>query len=507
MSLPLLVMVPLIAGIAAWMVARWSERASRWICLGAFIVDFALLVSIWTRTPDNSIWMMEFYRQWVPQFGIGLHFGIDGLSLLMLLLSVFLGLIAVLTSWTEIRSQVGFFYFNLMWVMSGIIGIFISLDLFLFYFFWELMLVPMYFLIGIWGHENRRYAAFKFFLFTQGGGLLLLLAILGLYFWQGSVSGIYSFDYDHLVRFPVGGKIGMWLMLGFLASFLVKVPAIPFHTWLPDAHTEAPTGGSVILAGLLLKTGAYAILRFVLPIFPEPSQWFAPAAMVLGVIGIICGAVLAFAQTDFKRLVAYTSVSHMGFVMLGIYAFNIYGLQGAVMQMLCHGLSTGALFAMAGGLQERLHTRDMNQMGGFWESVPRMSGFAMFFAMASLGLPGLGNFVAEFLTLLGTWQVDRWAAALASIGLVFATVYSLWMIQRIFHGPLERDSKFADISMREWIIYGSMALLLVYLGLYPRHALREANEPLNTIQSRIERTDSNILSGAPSQIGFWEDNQ
>jgi len=503
MLLPWLVLIPLIAGVAAWAIARWSDLLARLICIAAFIIDFFLLITIWSGRPaGNAQWMMEYHRGWIPQFGISLHFGLDGLSMLMLLLSVFLGIISVMTSWTEIRERGGFFHFNLMWVMSGIIGIFIALDMFLFYFFWELMLVPMYFLIGIYGHENRRYAAFKFFLFTQGGGLLLLLAILGLYFYQGNISGLYSFDYDHMVNLPVAGRIGRWLMLGFLISFIVKLPAVPFHTWLPDAHTEAPTAGSVILAGLLLKTGAYGLLRFVLPIFPEPSQWFAPAAMVIGVVGIIYGAVMAFAQVDFKRLVAYTSVSHMGFVLLGVYAFNIWGLQGAVMQMICHGLSTGALFVMVGGLQERLHTRDMNRMGGFWEAVPRMSGFAMFFAMASLGLPGLGNFVAEFLTLVGAWQMDRLAAALAAIGLVFATVYSLWMVQKVFHGPDHKPEGLTDLSIREWAILGSLAVALVVLGLYPQSALNTAEPSLQTIHAAHQALQAD--AGAPQAIALGE---
>jgi NADH-quinone oxidoreductase subunit M len=286
---------------------------------------------------------------------------------------------------------VGLFHLNLMLVLAGVTGVFLALDLFLFYFFWELMLVPMYFLIDLWGHENRHYAAIKFFLFTQLSGLLMLLAILGLHFLHKEATGEATFDYTKLLHTPMGSTAQMLLMLGFFGAFAVKLPAVPFHTWLPDAHTEAPTAGSVILAGLLLKTGAYGMIRFVVPLFPEAAAVFAPIAMTVGVIGIVYGAILAFAQTDLKRLVAYTSVSHLGFVLLGIFVWNKLALQGAVMQMICHGLSTGALFIIVGELQDRIHTRDMRRMGGLWTVAPRMGAVAMFFAMASLGLPGLGT--------------------------------------------------------------------------------------------------------------------
>jgi NADH-quinone oxidoreductase subunit M len=274
----------------------------------------------------------------------------------------------------------------------------------------------------------------------------------------------------------------MWLMLGFFIAFAVKLPVVPVHTWLPDAHTEAPTAGSVILAGLLLKTGAYGLLRFVLPLFPDAARAFAPVAMTLGVIGILYGAVLAFAQTDLKRLVAYTSISHLGFVLLGVFALNELALQGAVMQMLCHGISTGALFILAGALQERIHTRDMDNMGGLWAAAPRTGGAALFFALASLGLPGLGNFVGEFLVLIGTYRVSIVLTAIAALGLIVATIYSLWIIQRVFYGEKKANIVFADLSAREMIVMLAMVVSLVWLGLYPQTVLTTARYSLNRLQ-------------------------
>jgi NADH-quinone oxidoreductase subunit M len=343
-----------------------------------------------------------------------------------------------------------------------------------------MMLVPMYLIIGVWGHERRIYAAVKFFLFTQLSGLLMLAAIVGLYFVHGSATGTFSFDYTQLLGTPATA-LAMWLMLGFLIAFAVKLPVVPVHTWLPDAHTQAPTAGSVILAGLLLKTGAYGMLRFVVPLFPSAAHAFAPVAMALGVIGILYGAILAFAQTDLKRLVAYTSISHMGFVLLGIFAWNELALQGAVVVMLAHAISTGALFILVGTLQERLHTRDVNRMGGLWATLPRLSGAGLFFAMASLGLPGLGNFVGEFLVLLGVYQVSVPAAVLAALGLIVSTVYALWMVQLAFHGPNTHNWKAPDMTPREVVIQAVMIVVLLWMGLFPQTIINTARPSIQTL--------------------------
>jgi NADH-quinone oxidoreductase subunit M len=462
-------------GLMAWIAARWSPAWSRWISLAALLAatgQAARLVSSQEAllTHSQTPWLVDYQVSWIPQFGIGFHLALDGLSLVMVSLTLFLGTLALLSSWKETHHRVGFFYFNLLWVLAGIVGVFLAMDFFLFYFFWEVMLIPMYFLIGIWGHENRRYAAYKFFIFTQASGLMMFVAIVGLYFVHGDQTGVYTFDYFQLLGTTFAPGTERWLMLGFLAAFVVKLPVVPFHVWLPDAHSEAPTAGSVILAGLLLKTGAYGLLRFVVPLFPTASLEAAPWAMLLGVMGILYGALLAFSQTDIKRLVAYTSVSHMGFVILGVFAFQTLATQGVVMQMVTHGISTGALFILAGFIYERIHTRDINRMGGFWKKMPFMGSVAIVFAMASLGLPGLGNFVAEFLTLAGAWKANPTLTVLAAVGLVAATVYSLRIVQKVFQGSGD-ESTMPDLSLREKLIVLPLVVLIVWLGVYPQPVL------------------------------------
>jgi NADH-quinone oxidoreductase subunit M len=433
--------------------------------------------AIWPETAAGP-WLVEIYRPWIATLGIGFHLAADGLSVVLILLTLFLGIVSVACSWREIHERSGFFFFNLMWVLAGILGVFTALDLFLFYFFWELMMVPMFFLIILWGHENRVYAAIKFFLFTQIAGLLMLAAIIGLYFVHGRASGNYTFDYPALLGTPLAAGSGMFLMLGFFVAFAVKLPAFPVHVWLPDAHTEAPTAGSVVLAGLLLKTGAYGLIRFVVPLFPEAARTFAPWAMTLAVAGIVYGALLAFSQTDLKRLVAYTSVSHMGFVMLAVFAWNEMALQGALIQIICHGLSTGALFVIVGMLQERMHTRDLRRMGALWNQAPRLGGFAMFFALASLGLPGLGNFVGEFLILIGVFAQAPVLTIIAAAGLVAASIYSLWIVQQAFHGQARETWRIHDVSGREALTLGLLAVALLWLGLYPQPVFTMARPAL-----------------------------
>ena len=488
MTLVWLIVIPLVAGVLAWLAERWSPRLPRWISLAA--VSFGLLLTLAPWIQERStvtagttpLWLAEFDSSWVPHFGIHFHLGVDGLSLLMLMLTFFLGIMSVLCSWTEIRDQIGFFHFNLMWMLAGITGVFLALDLFLFYFAWELMLIPMYFLIAIWGHERKIYAAIKFLIFTQLSGLLMLIAILALYFVHYHTTGVYSFQYADLLGTEMSPRAESWIMLGFIIAFAVKLPVVPLHSWLPDAHSEASTAGSVILAGLLLKTGAYGLLRFVVPLFPNASQEFTPAALALAVVGIIYGAVMAFAQTDLKRLVAYTSVSHMGFVLLGIFSWNSFGLQGAVMTMICHGLSTGALFMLVGALQERAHTRDMERMGGLWATVPRLSGAALFFALASMGLPGLGDFVGEFLVLLGSYQISVGITVFAALGILASTLYALRMVQRAFHGENIHRWQLPDLSPREALIIAPMIVALLLLGLYPQPVLNTFEPAMQNLQ-------------------------
>jgi len=506
MILVWILVVPAIGALLAWISGRWNRDWPRWVSLLALAVDLALVVSIWVGSFGQAAptlsgpWLAEFYLPWVPQVGIGFHLAMDGLSLLMVALAGFLGIMAVIASWSEVQERTGFFHFNLLWALAGIIGVFLAMDLFLFYFFWEMMLVPTY-LLFLWGYERRFYAAAKFFLFTQVSGLLMLLSILGLYFAHGNSTGVYSFDYQQLLGTPVTGPLATWLMLGFFVAFAVKLPVVPFHTWLPDAYTQSPTAATVILAGVMAKTAGYGLLRFLVPLFPQAAHDFTVIAMALAVAGILYGAILAFGQTDLKRLVAYSSVSHMGFVLLGVFAWNQLALQGAVVAMIAHGIGTGALFILVGALLERTRTRDMGRMGGLWSVMPRMGGVALFFALGALGLPGLGNFVGEFLVLVGTFRVSIAAAALAAVGIIFATVYTLWMIQRVFQGPNEAGWRLPDLNPREAGIMALLMVALLGLGLYPQPVLDAAGHGVgNLMRAAEQRGGPNALRTAPDGV-------
>jgi NADH-quinone oxidoreductase subunit M len=493
--LALFIFVPLAAGLAAWALGRGSPGFARWMALAANLFNLGLAAVLWlgasgavtlpglTAEPAGSPWMAELSWSWVPGLGISFSLGLDGLSLTMLALTGLVGAMAVLSAWTGIRERVPFFHMNLSLVLAGINGVFLATDLFLFVFFWELMLIPMYFLIDIWGHENRHKAAVKFFLFTQIGGLLMLVAVIALVVLHAMATGAWSFALKDLMGTVVSPVVGMLLMLGFFAAFAVKLPAFPLHTWLPDAHTEAPTAGSVILAGLLLKTGGYGLIRFAVPLFPEASRAFAPIAIGLATAGIVYGGIMAFSQKDMKRVVAYTSVSHLGFVLLGLYAFTPQAVSGAVLQMVSHGISTGALFMLVGTLQDRIHTRELDRMGGLWAQVPRMGAAALVLSMALVGLPGLVNFVSEFLVLVGTWPVSPVATVLAGLGLVIATVYALRLFQTAFHGAPREKWTLTDLDPREaGTLFVAIALLVLF-GLYPLPILH-----------MVERSVSGVLA-------------
>jgi NADH-quinone oxidoreductase subunit M len=500
----ILVMVTLmLGGIIAWLAQAWNPHWPKWVALGSCVLAGLWLAPLLLTTPDvilalgqtSSTWHEYLQYDWIPRLGISFIIGVDGLSLVMVSLTLLLGGVAILSSWNEINSNQGFFHFNLMWTLTGVVGVFTSLDLFQFFFFWEVMLVPMYFLIAIWGHEQRARAAMKFFLFTQISGLLMLVSILSLVVLNMLQTGTLTFNYFNLVGHELSANASWLIMLGFFIAFIVKLPAFPFHPWLPDAHTQAPTAASVLLAGILLKTGAYGLIRFTLPLFPEAAHQLATTAMLLGAISIVYGALLAYAQTDFKRLVAYSSVSHMGFVLLGVYAFNELALQGAVMQMVAHGLSTAALFLIAGALQQRLHTRDMTAMGGLWALAPRLGAITLFFIVASLGMPGLGNFVGEFLVLLGAFQANIVITCIATLGLVTGAAYALIAVQRVFHGAVSPKIRLSDLDGREFIALLPLLLGLVWLGVAPQPLFDLVEPMLSNVRQLVMPTGNEWLGG------------
>ena len=487
-----------VGGLACWLSERFNPDLPRLIALLTVLLDFALMFSL-LGAEGTSTWVAVFEAPWISRFGISFYLAADGLSVLLLMLTAFLGVVAIGAAWDEVQERPGFFYFNLLWTLAGVVGVFTALDLFLFFFFWEVMLIPMYLIIAIWGHENKNYAAMKFFIFTQVTGMMMLVSILVLAYFHYLQLGSLSFNYHDLLNVSLTGEMGMWVMLGFFISFSTKLPSMPFHSWLPDAHSQAPTAGSVILAGVLLKTGAYGLIRFAVPLFPEASMAFAPVAMTLAAVSILYCAKVAFAQDDIKRLIAYTSVSHMGFVTLGIYAWNEQALQGAVMTMLAHGLSAAALFMLAGGLQHRIHTRNMPDMGGFWPKVPKMTAVAIFFSVAALGMPGLGNFIGEFLALIGAFQANVTLTVVAAFGLILASVYSLWVLQKVFQGEYNNrgfdDSHLTDLSRREMLYFAAMMIGLVWMGLYPQTFLSMSEPVLAQLLSDSAQTLVTSLEG------------
>ncbi|MFQ5694583.1 MAG: NuoM family protein [Terriglobia bacterium] len=417
--------------------------------------------------PGQGLMQLHDRHAWIssPLVRIEYHVGIDGLSLFLILLTALLTPVAMLASW-GIQRRVKEFFALLLLLETGMIGVFVSLDLFLFYVFWEVMLIPLYFIIGVWGHERRLYAAIKFILYTMAGSLLMLVAIIWLYNAAGTFDLLRLLDARLRGGLPLGAGEERWLFLAFFLAFAIKVPLFPFHTWLPDAHVEAPTAGSVLLAGVLLKMGAYGLLRFCLPLFPQAAQEFAPAISALAIISILYGALVSLVQPDMKKLIAYSSVSHMGFVVLGIMAMNIIGLEGAVFLMLAHGLSTGALFLLAGMLHERRHTHLIAEFGGLAASMPALSAFLLFACLSSLGLPPLVNWVGEFLVLVGVFQSNVWHAVLAALGVILAAVYLLWMYQRVVFGEITREANrsLPDLSRRELAVLLPLTVLMVFLG-------------------------------------------
>ena len=470
--LSLLLAVPL-AG-ALLLVAIDGRRATlcKGVALAAAGANLALSLPLFFafQTGGAAVQFAE-ERVWIPVLGASYSLGVDGLSLLLVLLTTFLTVLGVLSSWTAVSRHLKGYLIAMLLLETGMIGVFVSLDLLLFYVFWEATLIPMYLLIGVWGGERRIYAAVKFFLYTMAGSVLMLVAILVLYFLNAQATGDPSFNLAALAAcaraLPRGTQV--WLFLAFFVAFAIKVPLFPFHTWLPDAHTEAPTAGSVILAGVLLKMGVYGLLRFAFPFFPQVVQAAAPYVSILALVGILYGALVALVQPDVKRLVAYSSVAHLGFVVLGVFALTAQGLSGGILQMINHGLSTGALFLLVGMVYERRHTRLIADLGGLWKVVPVFSVFFLIVTLSSIGLPGTNGFVGEFLILQGAFRARVVFGVLGTLGIILAAVYMLWMFQRVFFGTVDQSANQAlkDLGGREVLTVVPIILLILFIGWYP----------------------------------------
>jgi NADH-quinone oxidoreductase subunit M len=493
-----IIFLPLLGVVVLLFLNRKSHELLRWVALLFMLADFALSLVVYYLfdTSEAGMQLVEF-RPWVTSWGISYKLGIDGISLFLVLLTTLLGPIVIMASWKDITYRVKEFLISLLFLQVGMIGVFVSLDLFLFYVFWEIMLIPMYLLIGVWGNPARKlYAAIKFVLYTIVGSLLMLVAILVLYFMAGESTGQYTFDLLKLYDFAVPLKAQFWMFLAFFLAFAIKVPMFPFHTWLPDAHTEAPTVGSVVLAAVLLKMGTYGFIRFAIPLFPnaalDATWWISGLAL----IGIIYGAWVAMVQTDVKRLVAFSSVSHLGFVMLGMFAFTMQGVEGSIIQMINHGLSTGALFLIVGMIYERRHTRLIAEFGGLSRVMPVFAVFFMIFTLSSIGLPGLNGFVGEFLILLGTFKVHPWYAVIAATGVIFAAVYMLWMFQRVMFGEITnpKNKNLKDLSAREVAVLLPILLFVVWIGVYPNTFLKPMEPAVKKFIEQVEKKKAKVLA-------------
>ncbi|MBA4348553.1 MAG: NADH-quinone oxidoreductase subunit M [Thermodesulfovibrio sp.] len=480
------IFLPIAGALFIFLLNRQNESLIKWSCLVISIANFILSMPLYTRF-DKTTANMQFVERhdWIPSWGVKYALGVDGISVLFVLLSALLTILCVTVSWTSIKDKIKEFYAALLLIEGSMIGVFCSLDLFLFYILWEAMLIPMYLLIGVWGGPNRIYAAIKFFLFTLVGSLLMLVGIIVLYFNTGN-----SFDILQMMKTNYPYNMQILLFWAFFAAFAVKVPMFPVHTWLPDAHTEAPTAGSVILAGILIKMGAYGFLRFNMPLFPEATKALAPAMMVLSVVAIIYGAVICLGQTDLKRLIAYSSVSHMGFVTLGLFALNPQGIQGGILQMVNHGIVTGALFLCVGIIYERTHTRQIADYGGAATVFPIYSAFFMVFTLASVGLPGTNGFIGEFLIILGGFTASNLMGVLAATGVIIGAAYMLWLYQNVFFvetNPKLLGHGYGDMDSREILTLLPLLILVFWIGVYPNTFLSFMDA---SVQNLIERVNT-----------------
>ncbi|MEI6511886.1 MAG: NADH-quinone oxidoreductase subunit M [bacterium] len=480
--LSIVLFAPMVGAVLIAFLPRENSKAIRYTALGFSVLTFALSVPLFFSYMGTlSGFQFVEIAPWIREWGISYHIGIDGISILLVLLTTFMSILAIWFSF-YVQNRIKEYMFFFLLLETGMLGVFMALDLVLFYVFWELTLIPMYFIIGIWGGANRLYAAIKFFIYTFAGSLFMLIAIVAIYYIHLNATGVSSFNLIDIQRVLANGqiapKVELWLFIAFALAFAIKVPLFPFHTWLPDAHVEAPTAGSVLLAAVLLKMGTYGFLRFCLPLFPDASQAAVPWMMGLSVIGITYGAIVAAMQQDLKKLVAYSSVAHLGFVMLGMFALNQQGITGSVLQMVNHGISTGALFLLVGILYERTHTRSFKDFGGLKAQMPIYAALFLVIMLSSVGLPSTNGFVGEFLCLIGAFHTNflglygtnLWFVVLASLGVVLAAVYLLWMYQKVFYGPNDnpKNQNLPDVKWWEGVIVASLIALVFWIGLYPK---------------------------------------
>ncbi len=490
-NLPLLsttLFTPLVGAILLLFVSRRQENLIRWLANIFTALGFLVSLPLWFNFDIGHVGYQFVERtSWIPSIGAEYFLGVDGLSALLVLLTTLMGFIAVLSSWTAIKDRVKEYYVCLLVLQTGMIGAFLSLDFLLFFLFWEVMLVPMYFLIGIWGSDRRLYSAIKFFLYTLVGSVVMLLGILALYFHYHTATGVYTFDITRYQAQTIPYDLQWWVFLALFLGFAIKVPMFPFHTWLPDAHTDAPTAGSVILAAVLLKMGTYGFLRFSLPILPDATRAFVPMMVGLSIVGIVYGALVAMAQKDWKRLVAYSSVSHMAMVMLGMFTLNPIGITGSIIQQLNHGISTGALFLIVGIVYERRHTREIGEYGGLSKVMPLYAAVFLLMTMSSIGLPALNGFIGELLILQGTFLANKLWAAFAASGVVLGAAYMLWLYQRTMFGKIENEKNLGlrDLNVREFATFVPLIILAVWMGLYPTPFLRRLETSVAMVAARV----------------------
>jgi NADH-quinone oxidoreductase subunit M len=479
---------PLVGAAVLLFVNRRHENAIKWIANIAGLAGFLVSLPLWFQY-ERAGQQFQFIEKtpWIPAIGAQYYLGVDGFASLLILLTTMMGVVAILSSWTAIKERVKEYYIFLLVLQGGMIGAFVSLDFLLFFLFWEVMLVPMYFLIGIWGSDRRLYSAIKFFLYTLVGSVVMLLGILALYFYNHAQTGVYTFDITQYYRLALPYNLQWWVFLAFFLGFAIKVPMFPFHTWLPDAHTDAPTAGSVILAAVLLKMGTYGFIRFSLPILPEASKAFVPMMIGLSLVGIVYGALVAMAQRDWKRLVAYSSVSHMAMVMLGMFALNPVGLKGSILQQLNHGISTGALFLIVGIVYERRHTRMISEYGGLSKVMPMYAAIFAVMMFSSIGLPALNGFVGELLILQGVFPVNMTWAIIAGSGIVLGAAYMLWLFQRTMLGKIEnpKNEGLKDLNVREFATFAPLIVMAVWIGIYPTPFLDRLDSTVNTVVARV----------------------